>query len=711
MRKLNTTPTIHWREIPLLRLLLPFLLGIYVGETYLSLSIPFWVLLVGVVGLLVGSLFSFDYTYRWIAGIGISGYLVLVGAFWVEQFDERKAANHFLSYEEPDKLLIAQVTSYPKIAGKFLKMELDLLAQSCKGEIRPCTGSLLLYLPLTDSLQVNYGDQLLVKSTIQAIPTPNNPLAFDYARYCHFQNIHYQSFARVGEWDLLDTSKGNTIFQVAYQWQQYFLDVFRATIHHPTAKAIVSAMLLGHREDISEETELLYAETGVLHILAVSGLHVGIISEVTLWLLGLFRRKDARWKRWQWGISLLVIWVFVLLVGSSTSVIRAAVMFSFLNFSRLFRLNGHSLNTLAAAAFFILLLNPYALFQVGFQFSFLAVAGILIFYKNIYRFWRPTHFLLIGAWQLLAIGIAVQLAVLPLSVYYFHQIPMYSFLAGWIAVPVASLILYGSLCLLLVSFVYWEGAILIGKGLSLLIVYQNQLLQTIQQLPAAVWRAIWLEPYEVVLLYVVVISLGLVFITKRIRFLKGSLIGLTLFLCSLLFNTWTSREQLSLVVYDIPKKSMIDLIEGQTIYSVSKDTFTEAALQYKFANFRMAKGKDVHPIKDTLLTRQLYFRSPYLQIGSKKLVLIDKDTPFSSSPTNPLIIEYIVLQNTPAISIQQLQQRYTFDLLIMDGSNNKQVVREWEQTCEELGVAYYNTGKEGAYVVEFGAFKKKLSSE
>jgi len=399
-------------------------------------------------------------------------------------------------------------------------------------------------------------------------------------------------------------------------------------------------------------------------------------------------------------ISLLVIWGFTFLVGNTASVTRAAIMFSFLITGRLLRQDVHPLNSLAAAAFFITILEPYALFQVGFQFSFLAVMGIIVFYKSLYRFWIPDNPVLHFFWQLLVVGIAAQIAVLPLSVYYFHQIPVYAWLAGLIAVPMASLILYSSLLLLFVSSISIEGATIIGTCLSWFIECQHGLMRTIQQLPYAVWNALWLENYEVILLYGVVICLGLIFITKRVKYLKGVMLFLSLLLLTQIYHNWKQNEQIQLVIYDLPKKSVVDMVEGQRIFSLQKDSLTQKDRNYNIANYRMSIGQEIAEIiNDPILeTNHLFMNGNFLQVGKRKVVIVDEKTTLDFKPKKRLACDYLLLKNSPKIGIKQLQEIYDFKQLIFDSSNKRKVVSEWEIECGTLEIGYHNTASRGAFV-------------
>jgi len=272
-----------------------------------------------------------------------------------------------------------------------------------------------------------------------------------------------------------------------------------------SAYAVVAAMALGDKSQLTTELRDAYAISGASHILALSGLHLGIIY--TLLSLLLSRR---RWQMVSQIVIIVSIWLFVFLVGLSASVVRSAVMVSIYALLSLGHRDKLSVNTLAFAAIVMLLFNPMALFDVGFQLSFMAVLTILLFYPLLESLWSQPflldHRLFRWLWTMLSVSCAAQIGVAPLIAYYFGRISCYFLLANLVVVPAAALILYLSLAVLLIP------------SLAYLLIYivdtLNQLLVSIAALPGASIEGLHPTPLQVWMMYVIIFAVYLLLIRR-----------------------------------------------------------------------------------------------------------------------------------------------------------------------------------------------------
>lgn len=272
-----------------------------------------------------------------------------------------------------------------------------------------------------------------------------------------------------------------------------------------SAYAVVAAMALGDKSQLTRELRDAYAISGASHILALSGLHLGIIY--TLLSLLLSRR---RWQMVSQIVIIVSIWLFVFLVGLSASVVRSAVMVSIYALLSLGHRDKLSVNTLAFAAIVMLLFNPMALFDVGFQLSFMAVLTILLFYPLLESLWSQPflldHRLFRWLWTMLSVSCAAQIGVAPLIAYYFGRISCYFLLANLVVVPAAALILYLSLAVLLIP------------SLAYLLIYivdtLNQLLVSIAALPGASIEGLHPTPLQVWMMYVIIFAVYLLLIRR-----------------------------------------------------------------------------------------------------------------------------------------------------------------------------------------------------
>ena len=214
-----------------------------------------------------------------------------------------------------------------------------------------------------------------------------NPHAFNFKKYWHHQNIHYQGFVKADHWQLLKRKQGNYIIDKALNTRNRFLQILKKNLSTENEYAVASALILGDKQSLDSDLKNAYSGTGAMHVLAVSGLHVGLVYLGLAFLLGLLKIKNWYWIFIRTTLIIISIWLFALLTGASPSVMRAATMFSFIIVGKSMRHHPSIYNTLAASAFCLLCFNPLLLMEVGFQLSYLAVSGIIYFQPKIYRWW------------------------------------------------------------------------------------------------------------------------------------------------------------------------------------------------------------------------------------------------------------------------------------------------------------------------------------
>ncbi len=695
---------INWKAFPFIRLGLPFFVGILLAERlsidHFSLDILLFLLLLA---LFIHKNRAFGPAKKWMPGVFINAFFFLFGYLLTVDYNELNDLNHYHHQLTSDKeqYLTGIISNLPKLKNDKWKIELSIEQLGQKiGKLSECRGKLLLYLRRNQRFSnLDYGDKILVKSKITALPEIKNPHAFDYKQYLHFQNIHYQSFVEKDNWTILKTKQGKSLFQAAFQWRKRFLSILKKHIPAEEENAIAAALLLGYKEDISAEIKEAYKESGAIHVLAVSGLHIGIISWILLFFLNLFKSKNPFWKWIKLGLILATMWGFALLTGAAPSVLRAASMFSLIYIGHTINRDTNTYNTLAVAAFAILLWNPYTLFHVGFQFSFLAVVGIVFFTPNIYQFWIPNSIIIDKIWKLTAVGISAQIAVFPLSLYYFHQLPIYFWLTGLIVIPFASVILYGGLAVLLFSFSP-PIAQFIGCFVSFIIWFQNEFIHFIQNLPFHLLEGIWISPPEVCLLYIAIGGMVLLFLTYRLKWIQLTLVCLLFIACFRMVNAFQQTFQKKIIFYSTAKNTTIDFINGKKVYALDNGLATSTA--YATQNNRWYLGAEKIVKIDSRQSRldNFYKGKNCLQFHDKKMILINKKLPAKTPPLKRLQCDYLLIQGNPAINVSGLILFYDFKEIIFDGSNSDWKIEQWKAECRALNVKFKDVKKEGAYIIE-----------
>ncbi len=687
---------LNWREIPSVRILIPFLLGIVLAVSFPVGAFPLLLFpLLGVLLLLI-SLKKKD-TQRTIFGILFSLFLFAAGYQHTYLHNELRQDTHFKNHLHPQDTLVAWITDMPTPKNWIsARLALEKL-HHCPD----CTGNLLVYFE-KDSLssRLQYGDRIAFSAKIDTIEAPKNPNAFNYQRYLHFKNLHYQAFVRTDDWMLLEEKSGWLFWRKIYQLRVHFLAILKQHLKDEESLAVGAALILGYRANLSNELRDAYADTGAIHVLAVSGLHVGLIYLFLKWLLKFI--PTTNYTRYlKILLSLLCIWLFAFLTGSSPSVLRAATMFSFVTFSDYSRRFKNIYNSLAAAALVSLLYDPFLLCHVGFQLSYMAVLGIVYFQPKM-----VSHFDLsskIGNYflGLVAVSFAAQLAVSPLSVYYFHQFPVWFWLSSMLVIPAAFAILLLGVLIFLTTPVVPIFADLFGGLLNALIGWVNTAIYAIQELPLGLIKGLWIDGKELVLLYIMLAFIVFWINTKKARWMLTPLAVLLLFCLSYSGRSLKQLHQKEMVVYNIRKQSLIDFFDGKACYTLQTTTLEVsdedfAAQQHRWAN-GISQRQNFHLEQDTLIREKNWFYdSPFIQFHDKRLALIQHA---NFKPMDTLLrVDYLLLQNNPSLSILDLQQVFDFEIVLFDASNYRKQCKAWTAECIELGVEYYDIGKSGAWI-------------
>ncbi|MDX5326984.1 MAG: competence protein ComEC family protein [Bacteroidota bacterium] len=439
---------------PILKLLLPYIAGILVVE-YLWDKIPVDIGETTLVILLLIMAFLLP-----LFGRRMATFLLLTGIFLLGVLRT--------IHEDP---WIKGIPGAWKVEGIFeLSDEAEITTRGWKGQgvILSSEGArteIILYSSDPVSDPPLPGDRFHVLVDLKDPSPPANPGQFDYPKYLRHQGIEKVGYVSDGA-ILPIPDHASSLVRTAVILRRYCIRMLEKGIRDPVNLKVAEALLLGYKKDLDDETRASFSRTGTLHVLAVSGLHVGVIFLLLRWAL----QKAGRGIRV--GIILPILWFYALFTGWSPSVVRAATMFSLLAISEWMGRETHPLQTILVSAFILLCIDPFMLFSLGFQLSYGAVIGIITLQRPIANGFldkfpnAPKRVV-----DLACVSLAAQCGTLPLSLFYFHQFPTYFLLSNFIVVPLVSLILYTGLGLLSLSLVLdWNLPLfLLDKGIGFLV--------------------------------------------------------------------------------------------------------------------------------------------------------------------------------------------------------------------------------------------------
>jgi len=696
----------HPRQIPFLRLFLPWLAGIAAGS-YLSPAFPGaeYALWAGIFALLFLAPRQYAYRFRWVYGACVFVLFFAMGYRHAWQHDDRRQASHFDRHGQQITFFTGVVYDAP---AKGAKMKVPLRVESAgpvADSLQACTGNVLLFLPVTpESAALRYGDRLWVQAAIRPTEPPKNPHVFDYQRYLHVQNIHYQAFVKDSAFGVVSSGHGHWLWRLAFQWRDQLLEVLRRHFPGQDEYAVASALLVGYKGDLSEELRTTYAETGSMHALAVSGTHVGLMYAAFLFVLQRvpWRGSARRWG--ETGLVLIGIWAFTLLTGATASVLRASVMFTCYLMGKAVRRTASIWNILGASAFISLWLNPWFLFDAGFQLSYAAVAGIVAFYPLFQRMAPSPHKWADECWSILLIGIAAQLGTLPLSLYYFHQFPVYFWLAGWVVVIGGAIFLWSGSVLVLLSATVPVLAKWLGWLLYHLLWGMNQLILGIQQLPGSVVAGIWISGREALALYLFIgLFFGAIMLRHARMLLAALAVPAILGLCRLEQQVAYCRQR-QVVMYHQNRHFLFDFFDGARHY-VWTDSLDERRERFVAQADRWAHGVRTTtralPRSDSSFQNQnLLVCPPFVQFYDLKMVLLDKREQIQNLRGSPIPVDVLILSNGIKVRLADCIRQFPCRLVVFDATSSPWRVERWKVECREQGLPFHDVRADGAWQIQ-----------
>ncbi len=477
----------------------------------------------GMLAILVLMLFSFipiTLKFKWLFLNGWAIHLILFvfGAGICNHQDLQKNRN-WVGYHYNKNDSIFAIIQEPLIQKrKTWKALAEIVSVKHQGKWEKANSKIWLYIKSNElAKQLATEDAIQFTAPLQKISNNNNSSGFDYEKYCAFQQIYFQVYLPDSA-KILTQKRGASFRSYLYQTRDYILNILKKAIPEKTEQAVAEALLIGYKEDLDKKLVQSYSNTGVVHIIAISGLHLAMIYGL---LIRMFQPLgNGRWKNFlRTGAILFILWGFSFITGGAAAILRSAVGFSFLLFSKSLGYKNNTLNTLFASAFFLLLFNPFLLWDIGFQLSYTAVLGIVLFSKWIENWFRFSNKLLQMIWQVNAITVSAQILTLPIVLYQFHQFPNLFLFTNFLIVPLSGIILYAELLVLLLSpspfFLQ-----LTGRLTSHLIGLMNLIIERTNRIPFALTRNIQLSLAQAILLYLLIAAV-LVWLIEKSR--KGFL--------------------------------------------------------------------------------------------------------------------------------------------------------------------------------------------
>jgi competence protein ComEC len=639
------------------------------------------------------------FKWGWLFGMLIHFFLAILAYGLTVRYSRRFDAIHFSVLKS--ETLFVKITNEPKLSSGILRFESEVIAVYSDKLIQNSKGKLLIALKsdTLETIDVNYGDIFLIPANFQEVEPSYNPGEFDFKSYLKDKQIYFQIFLQSDEARNVLQNAGNPIISFALTLRKDLVKKFIRYIPDQEASSMASTLILGYRADLNKDLIDAYSKTGTMHVLSVSGMHVGIVFLVLSFLLKpMNRSKNLILLRAI--IIILVIWFYSLLTGFSPSVCRSALMLSFVVLGKAMNKNQNTYNLIAISAFFLLLYDPYYLFDVGFQLSYLAVAGLVYFHPIIYNLFYIKNKLLDHVWSYCALSIAAQLATFPLSIYYFHQFPIYFLLSNLLIVLPIAIIMYLGIAFLIIPYPLIIHPL--GKFLNWLINFTNDILYKIEQLPFSAMEGIWVSSFE----YLLISSLIISFIFWQL-YRNKLFIWLAFFIGFILAVSQSLKsienfDRHELIFYNLRKNTGIAYLHKGRSIIITDLKPADKLFNYSIKPSISSRGIDesiVFDPKRHISGADFWSDSDFIQFGNFRILRWkDEFNKFVSSKR--IVVDVLLLGKGTAQELRYIRERVDFKTIILDSSNSENKIEAWHKEAKTLNISCISLKKYPAYIVK-----------
>jgi competence protein ComEC len=673
-------------QFPLARVTLVFIIGI-VFAYYFQPSPNLVFTYLFVTALLLGSVYFWSTKKSNLVRIfGISVYITAfgigIGSQTIHTATYQK--NHFTQIDS----VFEQTHTFNLVLREKLKSSVSsqrYIAMVQKIDTTICSGKIVLNIK-KDSLHHSFiiGNRLQIQSSLYPNSTPKNPDQFDYGSYLKNKQIYGQLY--VDDSDINISSQiEKDIWYYAAQIRNTIITNLTKDGFNPTELNVAIALILGQQQDIDPEIIQDYQYAGAVHILSVSGLHIGFILMFVTFILKPVpnNRKGALLKL---IIIVSSLWLFGILAGLAPSVVRSVTMFSFVAIGQHLRRSVNIYHTLLVSILLILLVQPSFLFDVGFQLSYLALFFIVWFQPLLAQLWEPKNKLSKYIWDILSVSFAAQIGTLPLSLYYFHQFPGLFFVTNLVIIPITGLIMGLGVVVMILAF-FNQCPFFLSKALEWSLYLVNKIIHNIASFEEFILKDI---PFNTLLLigsYSLILTSILWFEKRNYSRFVAFLISVIGLQSAYLWNENRIESQNELIIFNIKKNTLITERNGKKVTLFANDSLQKTGSKNNSLNAYLV-GNFSHLASTKELKNTAFF-------NGKKILIVDSTGVYPKKYRPDILL----LRQSPKINLDRLIQTIHPKVIIADASNYKTVQKHWETSCVKAKITFHSTSEKGFYIL------------
>ncbi|HEY8389105.1 MAG TPA: ComEC/Rec2 family competence protein [Parasegetibacter sp.] len=704
------------KKTPFLRLLIPLIAGIKL-QSLINLDAWIPIVLAGTactILLILNFLKqSWLYVSGWTGGLAIHLLMAALGIWLMQLQNHHKRANHLLNlYQQDDWVvimleedLIEKPKSYKATAQVRFLAKNNRDDTNRERSLIPSTGNLIIYFE-KDSFHVfnKYGRVLLIKKPLQRISSPGNPGAFDFATWCGRQNLYHQVFLNKNDYLVVSDFEGRSWKQYLFQLRDRIITLLRKYVRDPHAAGVAEALLIGYRFHLDKELTDAYSNTGVVHIIAISGLHLGMIYGIFVTIFNLLSPSFLT-RILKTVVIIVTLWLFSLLAGAAPSILRAAVMFSFISLGECLGRRSNIFNNLAASAFLLLCYDPWAIWDAGFQLSYAAVISIVVFMKPIQGLLCIDNKLMDGLWKLNAVTLSAQILTLPLILFHFHQFPMLFMITNMVAVPLSGIILYLELLLCIfapISFL----AELTGTVTNFLLCYLNKFICAIDSWKWAVADGISINSIQCFLLYGGIIFAAVWIMQKKVFAFIGLLVTVLIFIGIRSLDFISALKRNEIIFYYAPPYCAIDIFKGRNCVWAG-----ELSVPQKTLSFHTGASHILYRALKRNSLEGVIINENFILAGEKKILIINEGydnrsgfdwpdrIPAGISVPLPAEIDVMLISKKSPPAPEKLLKYLKPKIVVLDVKVGRGAQEKWREYSFREGITLHNMSARGAFVM------------
>jgi competence protein ComEC len=693
----------HKGEIPFVILIIPFLLGISFGLNFLhSTHIIFLIIPLGLLCVLFFALnFNYSrfnlYKIQWVGGSLVTLILFLTGWVSVVQYNELNNGKHFSKVTA--QYSIVKINNEPTIKNGLVRFTAEVEKAVTNSKQTTVNGTLLIAIKDSSAKTLYYGDELLIPAKFNVIEPPYVPAEFNYKKYLANQNIYYQAFLYPKQYVVIDHNTGNALIAYSLRLRQRLVEKLKRNMTDTSAIAVASTLILGYKADLSNDILQAYSKTGTVHVLSVSGAHVAIIFILLNVLLG-FLNKYKYGKLFKALLIIALIWYYSLLTGFSPAVCRAVVMITMVIIGKTYSRYINTLNILAISAFALLLYDPLFITDVGFQLSYLAVIGLIVFQPIVYRWLKFKNKWADKLWALCSVSIAAQVITFPLSAFYFHQFPVYFLISNlFIVIPVEVIIYVGILYLSLPQIPVVSK--ILGYILEKSIIFMNKVLAIIEHTPFASIGKIWLNTAEYLLAYIIIICLFYFLFDRKAWLLRVSAVAVLLLCISSSLKNVKNFSNNHIALLNLKKHTGLIFKSGNDAVVLSDFKAGDKNYQYSiqpYLDSNRVLNASVFNIKDDVTMPWFVKKSNLIQFKNKLIMVYDNRV--QNKPLlQKLKVDYLYVTGNPHTALDIINKSFDYQTLIIDGSNSDYLAKNLIKRAQALHINYESLKRNKSLIV------------